>query len=567
MHHPHLPNEKELKNQILAVGLAVLVLVLWQYLSKPLVPPAPPVAARQENAVAPKTPAKAMERTEALQESPRIDINSNELSGSISLKGARIDDLLLNKYRETVEPKSPKVMLLSPSATEKAYFAQFGWLGEGTTLPDNGTPWQSDSRALSPGKPVTLTWTNPENVTFKMVIALDKHFLFTIDQSVENKSGKELKLSPYGLINRSFSDTSKHFAILHEGPLGVTDGALEEITYSKLKEEKTVTENNGEAWLGITDKYWLAAIIPPQKNKFKSTYSYYNSNGSDRYQVDYLSPAVAIGDGRTVNETVRFFAGAKEVLVLDKYAKDFNIPLFDRAVDFGKLYFLTKPMFYALNYFFHLLGNFGLAILMITICVKILMFPLANKAYHGMSQMKLLMPKMEEIKKRHQDDPLKLNQEMMGLYKKEKVNPASGCLPLLLQIPVFFALYKVLFVTIEMRHAPFYGWIHDLSAADPTNMFTLFGLIDWTPPAMLHIGIWPLIMGVTMVVQQLINPKPTDPVQAKIMAWLPYIFTFMLASFPAGLVIYWAWNNSLSILQQTLISRRYNKKQAAKAAA
>lgn len=565
MHHPHIPNENELKNQILAVGLAVLVLILWQYLSKPLVPPTTQQEVKQE-ALAPTLPAAPIQREEAIVGSPRITIESDELSGSIALKGGKFDDLSLNKYRETVEKDSKQVTLLSPSTTEQGYFAQFGWLGKGTTLPDNDTIWEADQSVLTPEKPVTLHWTNDEGVTFEQTIALDKDFLFTVTQRVKNTSNTALTLAPYGLINRAYDDTSKHFAILHEGPLGVNEGALDELSYSKLKEEKTITQDKAESWLGITDKYWLAAIIPADKGTFKATYSYYQSNGRDRYQADYLSKEVPVAAGESAEKTLHFFAGAKEVLVLDRYGKELNAPLFDRAVDFGVLYFLTKPMFYAINYFFHLLGNFGLAILMVTICVKLLMFPLANKAYHGMSQMKLMMPKMEEIKKRYPDDPIKLNQEMMALYKKEKINPASGCLPLLLQIPVFFALYKVLFVTIEMRHAPFYGWIHDLSAADPTNVFTLFGALSWTPPTFLHLGIWPLIMGVTMIVQYRLNPKPTDPIQAKMMAWLPFIFTFMLATFPAGLVIYWAWNNSLSILQQWYITRGYEKKQAKKAA-
>ncbi len=509
-------------------------------------------------------PATPVSAQEALTEVPRIDISSDELHGSLSLKGARFDDLTLGQYRQTLADDSPEVRLLSPARAERGYFAELGWLplGDNITLPNSQTVWSSTDTRLTPNNPVILYWVSPQNVRFEMEVAMDEHFMFTVTQRVINLSGSTLSLAPYGLINRSYAHEGQQFFILHEGPLGLEDDALMEVGYDDLREDGPKKIDDTHGWIGITDKYWLTAIIP-EEGRFKATYQHYTQGDGERFQTDLLGKPVKIAPGGTTTYTTRLFAGAKEVWLLDEYSEEYTIPLFDRTVDFGYLYFLTKPIFLMLDYFYSLIGNFGLAILLLTIIIKAILFPLANKSYVAMAQMKQLMPKMQEIRERYEDDDkVKMNQEIIQLYKKEGVNPASGCLPMLIQLPIFFALYKVLFVTIEMRHAPFYGWIDDLSAKDPTNLFTLFGLIPWEPTAvpligsLLHIGLWPLIMAATMILQQRLSPKPTDPIQAQVMQTLPFLFLFLFATFPAGLVIYWAWNNTLSILQQWVIMKR-----------
>jgi YidC/Oxa1 family membrane protein insertase len=386
------------------------------------------------------------------------------------------------------------------------------------------------------------------------------NFMFTVTLKVKNNSGKELTFFPYGLINRTYADTGKHMYILHEGPIGVFNNELTEISYEDLRDDGATKLEDSKGWLGVSDKYWLSAIVPDKNETFDANFRHIKRNDKDAYQIDMRGEAFTVPSGDDHSVTMRMFAGAKKVQLLDEYSMKYDIPLFDRAVDFGSLYFLTKPFFELLSFFYSHVGNFGIAILLLTCVIKLVMFPLANKSYTSMSQMKLLTPKMQEIREKHADDKMKMNTEIMEMYKREKVNPMSGCLPILIQIPVFFALYKVLFVTIEMRHAPFFGWIHDLSAPDPTNLFTLFGLLQWDVPGFLHLGIWPIIMCVTMVLQQKLNPKPTDEIQAMVIGYMPYVFLFLFASFPAGLVIYWAWNNTLSILQQWIIIRRLEKK-------
>ncbi len=489
---------------------------------------------------------KLVSPDQALRESPRVQIKSPTVRGSINLRGARLDDLLLEGYRETPAKDSADVVLFSPAGTEKVYFAEFGWLGEGA--PDGASIWRADGNELTPEKPVTLRFVNPRGVTFSIKIALDEHYLFTLTRRVENASGTAVTLSPYGLLSRARPD-AEHFFILHEGPIAVMDGVLKEAAYHELKEDKK-HEAAGQGWLGITDKYWLAAMIPNDKMQASATYF---SNNGDHYQVDYTAKPVAIAAGGNTEEVTHFFAGAKKLSLLEGYQEKLGLKLFDRAIDFGWFYFMTKPMSQILNWLYSHIGNFGLALMALTVLVKLLMFPLANKSYHAMSKMKLLHPKIVEMREKFGDDKVKLNQAVMEFYKKEKVNPVSGCLPIIIQIPVFFALYKVLFTTIEMRHAPFYGWIHDLSAPDPTNLFNLFGLIPYDMPAFLHLGIWPIIMGATMIIQQKLNPPPSDPVQAKVIGLMPYFFVFIFAKFPAGLVIYWSWSNLLSILQQWFI--------------
>jgi YidC/Oxa1 family membrane protein insertase len=510
--------------------------------------------------------AENLTHAQQLAQSPRITIRSDKLHGSIALRGARFDDLTLAKYRETLDKDSPEVTLFLPTGHPESFLAHIGWVaGDGKTkVPDQNTLWQADKKQLSPGDSVTLRWNNGEGQTYLLIVSMDADYMFSIEQRVENKAARSVSVAPYGYVNRAHVEVAQHYGILHEGPIGVMESSLQEINYQDLRENGNKTFENSSGWLGITDKYWLAALVPGESG-YKTTFSHYSKNEKDRYQVDYLAPAQTIEPGATASDSVRLFAGAKEIKVLDRYATGDAkrglppIELFDRAVDFGVLYFMTKPMFLTLNFFYALAGNFGIAILLLTILVKLLMFPLANKSYKSMSQMRMLQPEMTKIRERHVDDQIAMNKAMLELYKKEKVNPASGCLPLLIQMPVFFALYKVLYVTIEMRHAPFFGWLKDLSAIDSSNIFTLFGLIDWNHPAWMHLGILPILYCITMVIQMRLQPKPADPVQAKMMAFMPYFFLFIFASFPAGLVLYWVWSNILSILQQQYITYRYTK--------
>lgn len=561
--HSTNPGSPDIKNLLFALLFATVIMMGWQYFYEAPRQAEKQKLAQQEQAAAVTKQTAKLEAdvspAPAAVSGPRITITSDRLHGSIALTGARIDTLTLAKYHETMEEGSPEVSLLRPSNDTEAYFMDTGVLAEGVRVPDANSQWKADRDTLSPNNPVTLTWNNGAGLTFEKILTLDERYLFTITTQVKNNSGTAVTLFPYGLISRNYADDAKHNYIMHEGPLGVTNGVLSEITYKDLREDGTEKFDNATGWIGMTDKYWLTALIPANDMKFDAQFKHLQRRGSDAYQVDLRGEAMEVAAGETANFDMRLFAGAKEVKLLDRYRTEYSIPLFDRAVDFGMLYFLTKPIFLALNYFHGLVGNFGIAILLLTVCIKLILFPLANKSYTSMSQMKLLVPQMTELKERYADDKMKMNQAVMELYKKEGVNPVSGCLPILIQIPVFFALYKVLFVTIEMRHAPFYGWIHDLSAPDPTNIFTLFGLIPWDAPGFLHIGILPIIMCITMVAQQKLNPKPTDPVQAAMIGWMPYIFLFLFAGFPAGLVIYWAWNNLLSIAQQAYIQARIKK--------
>tara|TARA_R110000772_G_scaffold179004_1_gene290420 strand:- start:25 stop:1782 length:1758 start_codon:yes stop_codon:yes gene_type:complete len=571
------------KNMILAIVISIAILVGFEtFFRKDPPPPQPqqqttvvqPGAAPSVNAPAASgTPAipgaanmpqasaevLAESRAQALATSPRVQINAPRLHGSISLIGRVIDDLTLIDYHETVDPLSAEIVVLSPRGAANAYFAGYGWTGaEGQPMPGLDTVWTADRQTLRADAPVTLSWDNGNGLVFKRTISIDKNYMFTIDQRVENSTNTPVTLYPYGLISRYGTPETTGFYILHEGLLGVVEGALKEIDYDDLQEEPAgiSTETTG-GWLGITDKYWLTSLIPNQQDSVQTRFLHRKEGLVDVYQSDYLGAPVVIGaNGGSGTTQSHFFAGAKEVNLLDGYAEELGIINFDLAIDFGWFYFLTKPIFLALLWINGHIGNLGLSILALTVLIKLLFFPLANKSYVAMSKMKKLQPEMTKLRERYAEDKVKLNQEMMGLYKKEKVNPASGCLPIIVQIPVFFALYKVLFVTIEMRQAPFFGWIQDLSAPDPTTLFNLFGLIAWTPPDFLMIGVWPLIMGISMYLQQKLNPQPADPIQAKIFLFMPLFFMFLLARFPAGLVIYWAWNNTLSIAQQWVIMRR-----------
>ncbi len=595
------------KNYILAIGLSLIILIAWQYFyaipqmeeqqareaqrlelqqsqasnqpggqSAPSeagsnVPGAPgsnvPSASGSSatspsgSISAPGGEATVAENREAaLALSPRVPLETPALSGSIALKGGRIDDVVLNDYHETVDPTSPKIVLLSPSGSPDPYYVEFGWVqgGDKVALPSRDTVWSAPAGAtLTEDSPVTLTWDNGEGLIFSRTISIDDHYMFTVVDSVRNTGDSAARLLPYSLVSRHGEPDTVGFFILHEGMIGVLgEEGLVQIDYGDLEDGPQKYQNTTGGWVGITDKYWATVLVPDQQMPYEGRFIEGVANGKPTYQADYLLGAVDIAPGATAEVTGRVFAGAKEVDVIDGYETTYGIQKFELLIDWGWFYFLTKPLFFAIDFFFKLVGNFGVAILIVTVLIKLVFFPLANKSYVSMSRMKLVQPEMMELRERYKDDRVKQQQAMMELYKKEKINPLSGCLPILLQIPVFFALYKVLFVTIEMRHAPFFGWIQDLSAPDPTTIFNLFGLIPYDPPQFLMLGAWPLIMGITMWIQMRLNPPPPDPTQAMIFNWMPVVFTFMLASFPAGLVIYWSWNNFLSILQQYTIMRR-----------
>jgi len=503
----------------------------------------------------------AEQRAKQLQQTRRIKIESPKLSGTMAVTGGQLDDIILKGYREAVTPGSANITMLSPVGTAHPYYIKFGWTAADESagkMPTTDTVWQSSSDRLTPATPVTLTWDNGAGLLFERIIALDEDFMFTVKQRVKNNSNNPVTLYPYGFIARVDEPATLGFFILHEGPIGVFNERLEEHDYDDLEDanDGRIDVNSQGGWIGITDQYWLTALVPNPEEAFTGSFNHSINDGRDRYQVDYIGGGKTVAPGATTESINRVFVGAKEVQVLDKYKDTLGVSNFDKAVDFGWFYFLTKPLFYVIAYFYDLLGNFGLAILLLTVIVKAIFFPLANKSYRALSGMKKLQPEMMKLRDRYKDDRQRLNQEMMALYKKEKANPLAGCLPIAVQIPVFFALYKVLFVSIEMRHAPFFGWIQDLSAPDPTTIFNLFGLIPWDPPSFLLIGIWPMIMGASMFLQQKLNPAPPDPIQAKIFMLLPFFFTILLAAFPAGLVIYWTWNNILSITQQWIIMKR-----------
>jgi YidC/Oxa1 family membrane protein insertase len=498
-------------------------------------------------------------RDQIIAATPRVKINSPRLQGSIALNGGRIDDLILKDYHETTKANSPHVVLASPAGTEQAYYEESGWVpapGSAVEVPTSKSLWTADGRELAPGKPLTLSFDNGQGIIFKRTYSLDDNYMFTISQSIENHTDKPVTLSPYSLIHKGFIAAGKAFFILHEGPIGVFGEKLVDEKYKDLEKDGVYTESATGGWVGVTDKYWMMALIPDQKASFQGRFTSLSGAATPRFQIDLLENALTVAPGAHGETTSHIFAGAKETVLLKQYEVGLGIPRFEDAIDWGWFVWITKPIFYTLHYFHALLGNFGLAIMLLTVLLKAAFFPLANKSYVAMSKMKKLQPKMALLKERYGDDKVKMQQAVMELYREEKVNPLAGCLPVVLQIPVFFALYKVIFVTIEMRHAPFYGWIHDLSAQDTLTPLNLFGLIPFDPPSFLMVGVWPILMGITMFFQQKLNPAPADPVQAKVMSFLPIMFTFMLASFPAGLVIYWTWNNLLSITQQWLIMKR-----------
>lgn len=500
-------------------------------------------------------------RKERLKEIPSLGINTSTLHGSVSLKGGAIHDLTLANYKVAQEYEAAEVVLFSPAQTAQVHYANVGWLSTSKALPmpSSSTVWQASHNTLSPEQPVTLRWDNGAGLVFERTLSIDEHYMFTVTQTVTNNSANSLSFAPYALLNRSLPPIEAMF-ISHEGPVVVADDILNETTYEELFEDKKISYKQVKGWFGFSDKYWLSAIIPSDSSSFDIEMKYFNKNGQDRFQMDYLGHMSEIAPGESLSSTQHLFAGPKKIQLLDEYETSLNIPLFDHAIDFGILYFLTRPVLYLLNSFNDVLGNFGLAIMLLTVLIKLLLYPLANKSYVSMQQMKDLQPKMKEMNERYKNDMMARNKAMMEMYKREKVNPASGCWPMLIQIPFFFALYKVLYVTIEMRHAPFFGWISDLSAPDPANIFTFFGYAPWDFPFL--IGVWPILVALTMYIQQRINPQPTDPVQAKVLKYMPLIFLFIFAGFPAGLCLYWAWSNVLTILQQLHIRRRLHKKKS-----
>ncbi|WP_419907327.1 membrane protein insertase YidC [Hoeflea sp.] len=590
------------KNYFIAIGLSVLILIAWQflYVNPKIERERAAQEAFQQQQAEQQTPlnnesgepaantpttasdlpqagttttglpgsaagsATSVSREASLGQSQRINIDTPALTGSINLEGARFDDLKLKNYHETVDPTSPIIELLSPASMQEGYFAEFGFVGNDISgdVPGPTTVWTvGETPALTPSTPVVLTWTNDNGLTFQRTISVDENFMFEIADAVSNNSESAVSISPYGRITRLYKPQLTGIFVLHEGLLGVFgEDGLQEVDYDDVEDDRQITPAKAtNGWMGITDKYWATALIPAPDQPFQARFSYFD-DGRPRYQTDFLSDAVTVQPGQTQTLETHLFAGAKQVPIINAYEEAYSIDRFDRMIDWGWFYFITKPMFYVLDFFFRIFGNFGLAILATTVLLKLFFFPLANKSYKSMANMKKVQPKMEEIKQKHGEDRQAMQKAMMELYKKEKVNPVAGCWPVLLQIPVFFALYKVLYVTIEMRHAPFFGWIQDLSAPDPTTIFNLFGLIPFDPPTFLMIGVWPLLMGITMFLQMRMNPTPPDPTQAMIFNWMPVIFTFMLATFPAGLVIYWAWNNFLSILQQGVIMKRQGVK-------
>ncbi|MBM3515015.1 MAG: membrane protein insertase YidC [Alphaproteobacteria bacterium] len=573
----------EQRNTFLAIVLSLGILLGWQYFFAPPPPPLPSAetpttpatsdaAAGNESPVAlpaaieSALPIAPVDRAEVVAEGRRLKIETPHVKGSLSLTGARFDDMTLIGYRETTDPASPAIELLSPAKAPKPYYAELGWLSADSALalPTADTTWSvAGPDVLTDRTPATLTWSNGAGLTFTKSISADKDYMFTVEQTVENTSSAPVTLFPYALVSRTDKPDFIDIYLLHMGPLGVFNGTLKEVDYSEIEESKRETVDSTGGWIGITDKYWLTAVAFDPTLKVAATFSHATVGNRNRYQTDIRGDAITIAPGEKKSVTSFVFAGAKQVELLDGYSDTLGIARFDLAIDFGWFYFLTKPFLYALIWLRGLLGDFGLAILAFTVLLRLLAYPLANKQFESMTKLKKLQPEMQKLQERHANDRMKLQEAMMDLYKREKANPLAGCLPILIQIPVFFALYKVLFVSIEMRHAPFYGWIRDLSDMDPTNVWNLFGLLPFTMPDMLsflHLGAWPLIYGVTMYLQQKMNPAPADPIQAKVFMFLPILFTFLLASFPSGLVIYWAWSNVLGMAQQWMIMRRMGVK-------
>ena len=557
----------ENKNVFIAIALSMSVLLFWSAFvdpPQPIDPQNQKISNTQlnnkvpDNGIVPSIDGTILKdnisREESLKKTNRILLENEKIKGSISLVGATIDDLSFKNYKVNIKSNNI-VNFLNPKETKNGYFAETGWasIGSKIKVPTNKSIWSVvGNKVLSVNNPVTLEWNNGADLIFRKKIEIDNNYLFKINQEVKNNSSEMVELYPYAQLTRkNIPDDLKNFYILHEGFIAVLDEELKEDDYDDIEEKKIVREAN-KGWIGITDKYWMTALIPEAGEKFKSTFLYQNA-----YKANFLlnNPKIIAPSTKDNNE-IKIFVAAKEVRTIDAYAEKENIEKLDLIIDWGWFYFFTKPLFFAVDYLFKLTGNFGIAIVLITVMIRLVFFPLASYSFKSMAKMKALQPEMARLKDLHKDDKTKLQQAIMTLYKKEQINPASGCLPVLIQIPFFFAIYKMLFISLEMRHQPFFGWIKDLSASDPTTIFNLFGLLPFTPPTFLIIGIWPILMGLTMFVQQKLNPAPTDPIQAKIFMFFPIFLTVILASFPSGLVVYWTVNNILTIAQQWFIMKR-----------
>ena len=549
------------KNVLMAIVLSTLVLVFWATFFEP-----PPVerqiaedqVTKSEELSSPSIEkvelSKKIARDDTIDSVARVKIENNNIKGSISLQGAIIDDIIFKNYKESLE-SDQKVIFLNPKSSDEGYYIETGWASnskEKLKLPLDNTIWKvKGNKVLTPNKPIVLEWDNNEGLIFTKKIELDDKYLFKISQGIKNTSNKSYEFFPYAQITRNYKPDVIPIYILHEGFIGMFDDELKEEDYEDVEDEKFII-NSSKGWLGITDKYWLTAIVPEKGKKFKS--EFLSIDG--KYKANFIiKEATVLSSNASITNEINAFVMAKEVAVIDDYAEKLGIEKFDLTIDWGWFYFITKPLFFVIEYFFKLTGNFGVAIIILTALVRIVFFPLANYSFRSMAKMKILQPEMIRLKELHKDDKTKLQQEMMALYKREKVNPVSGCLPVLIQIPFFFAVYKMLYVTIEMRQQPFFGWIQDLSARDPTSIFNLFGLIPWDPPTFLMIGVWPILMGLTMFLQQKLNPTPPDPMQAKIFMFLPIFLTIILAPFPSGLVVYWTVSNVLTMAQQWVIIR------------
>ena len=551
------------RNLILAIALSALVLLGWTYGSSYFLPtPEKPAVTSTTGQVAPGTgvadKATAIRPRElVLGETPRVTIETPRLSGSLNLRGARIDDLVLTDHRATMDEKSPPVRLLSPAGTPDAQFATFGWTGEGVEFPSAETLWTSDGTRLTPQTPVTLSWSNTTGQQFRIKLSIDENYMFAVEQTVANAGNGPVAVRPYGIISRDGVSKDASTWTMHTGPVGVFNGAANyDVDFDDLAELGPAGErfNTRGGWIGFGDKYWLTALVPPQNMSVDAAF---RSGGNNRYQAEVAEPVTILSPGKQLSTSEHLFAGAKEVGVLDAYEESLGIPQFDKAIDWGWFYWFERPIFSILSKLFELTGNFGVAIILLTILVRGLMFPLAQKQFKSMAAMRVVQPKMKALQERYKDDRAKLQQEMLALYQAEKINPLAGCLPIFLQIPIFYALYKVLMLSIEMRHQPFALWIQDLSAPDPLTPVNLFGLLPFDPPGFLHLGILPILLGITMFLQFRLNPQPMDATQKQVFSIMPWVLMFVMAPFAAGLQLYWVVSNLLTIAQQKWLYSRY----------
>lgn len=554
------------KNLLLAVVCSLVVLIGYDFFFNPKTQKSNQIQnnekrvdnQNEDNSV-PILESKESVKKTAFKEK-RVTFESQRIEGSINLYGATFDDLSLKDYYETIN-KSEKIKVLSEEKSNQPYFLRLGWASTDrkTKMPGKDSLWIADKTSYKINDEINLSWDNGNGLQFKRKINVDENFMILVEDEVINESGNTVELTNFSYLRRKNYRPQNKFFILHEGPLGVFNDTLKEVSYDEIEEENEIVEVTKNGWIGYTDHYWQVAIFPENDKPFKARFKNLK-NSINSVQIDFINETIkSLKNNESFKSKSYIFAGAKEVPLIDKYIEELKINKLDLSVDFGWFYFLTKPLFYALNFLSTLFGNFGIGIIILTICIRIILFPLANKSFKSMNAMRILTPEIQRIRERYKDDKAKMNQEMFAMYKEKKINPASGCLPILIQIPIFFALYKVLFVSIEMRHAPFFGWINDLSAPDPTSIFNLFGLIPWDPPTFLTIGIWPLLMGLSMYLQQKINPPPPDPLQAKIFMMLPVVFTFLLATFPSGMVVYWTINNILSIAQQYYLLKKQKK--------